>query len=308
MASNDLATGVSQLFTQLEDMADGAQQHEAAIGLRQNTEAPLRADLSAAQAAQNAFKAAADRKSALVTAQTVADSNGRAFLAAARGILVPILGSGWNSSWEAAGFPDGSTSVPSTIAERQALLLALQNYLAAHPDYEVETARVKVTAARAGELFAALSDARSAVNDALTEVGNQKTARDAALLALRKRGRGVIDELGQLLPADSPLWYAFGLNPPAAPSTPEAPDAPVLTPGQNGTLMVDFTDVPRATRYRVFWNAEGAAPETAQSVTVADSDATLSGLPLNQGLQVWGVAANDAGESVASPRVGVALG
>jgi hypothetical protein len=51
MASNILPFLIISLFGLAENMADGAAAHGGAIGLLQNTEARIRADLTAAQAA-----------------------------------------------------------------------------------------------------------------------------------------------------------------------------------------------------------------------------------------------------------------
>ena len=49
MAANPLPPGIDNLFTLAEDMADGLIAHEATIGILQNTEARMRADLTAAR-------------------------------------------------------------------------------------------------------------------------------------------------------------------------------------------------------------------------------------------------------------------
>jgi hypothetical protein len=43
-------------------------------------------------------------------------------------------------------------------------------------------------------------------------VGVKKAARDTAVKTLRKRMRGLITELKQLLSGDDARWNAFGLN------------------------------------------------------------------------------------------------
>ncbi len=77
MASNILPSGLQDLFTLAEDMADGLHAHEAAIGIKQNTELVFRTDLTAAITAQANHVAAQTAKVALSTAVTVADSNGK---------------------------------------------------------------------------------------------------------------------------------------------------------------------------------------------------------------------------------------
>lgn len=298
MASNTLPQGIEALFTLAEDMADGLNAHETAVGVKQNTQTAVRAALSDAQTKQSAFLAARSAQKSLTAAQTVADSNAKAFIAAARSVLATYLGAGWSQAWVATGFPNQSTAVPSTMAERQALLASLQAYFTANPSQE--NAPLNVTAARAGTLFTALSDARSAVNAGLVDAGQKKAARDASETALRRRMRGLVDELTQLVAEDDPRWYAFGLNPPAAPDTPDVPDGLVLTAGEAGTVLADWADAARAEHYRVFKQVVGTDPDFVAVAMVNDSDATLSGLPSGGTVRVRVTAVNEAGESLPS--------
>lgn len=295
MATNRLPDALPALFTLAEDMADGLNAHEAAIGVKQTTEASLRASLTAAQTAQSNFSEAQGGKAALSTAVTVADSNGKAFIAAARNVLMNSLGSGWSQTWEPTGFPNQSIAVPTTQAERQALLGSLQAYFTATPTQE--NAPLNVTAAQAGVLFNVLSTARSALNGGLTDSGQKKAARDAAVNALRRRMRGLIDELAVLVTDDDPRWLAFGVNLPGAPDTPGIPETLILTPGTAGRILADWADSPRAERYRVFKQVVGADADFVSSLTVTDSDATLSGLPSGAVVRVRVTALNNAGES-----------
>jgi hypothetical protein len=293
------------LFALGEDMADGLQAHEARVAVKQNTEAAIREARSAAVAAQAVYQAARSAKAGLTAAQQVADSNAKAFLSAARNVLANYLGSSWSPAWEATGFPNQSTGVPRIVAERQTLLESLQAYFTNHPEHE--NAPLSVTAAQAAALFAALSAARSAVNQGLVDLGQKKATRDAQETALRRRMRGLTEELNQLLDADDPRWYAFGLNPPAAPETPETPDGPVLTPGEPGVIHADWADTPRAQRYHVYKQVVEADAEFVLAATVTDSDATLTDLPSGATVRVRVTAVNEAGESQASGLAEVAV-
>ena len=182
--------------------------------------AALRGDLKAARSTEADFQAARQAKTTATTAQTVADSNGKAWLGVARRTLVNSFGNAWSQAWTDAGFPDNSTAVPDTIEKRQELLASLGAWLKTHPDHEVPAANVQFTAARSGELFKALSGARSGAKTAVTNTGSTKAIRDAAVEKLRRRMRGLIDELDLLLADDDPKWHQFGLNPPAARNAP----------------------------------------------------------------------------------------
>lgn len=298
MASNILPSGLQDLFTLAEDMADGLHAHEAAIGIKQNTEAVFRADLTAAITAQTNHVAAQTAKVALSTAVTVADSNGKAFISTARNVLATYLGNGYSQAWDATGFPDQSTAVPGTQAKRQVLLQSLQNYFTANPAQE--NPPLNITAARAGNLFAALSDARSAANDGNTDAGQKKNLRDAAEKTLRNRMSGLVSELGQLLEDTDPLWLAFGLNEPGATNLPDVADSLILTVGGTGTVLADWSDASRATRYRVFKQVVGVDATMVAAATVTDSDYTFTGLPSGKTLKVQIISANDAGQAAPS--------
>jgi hypothetical protein len=294
MADNTLPSGLDELFTLAEDMADGLNAHAAAIGILQNTEAKVRADLAAAATAQTNFGNAQTAKIGLTTAQTVADSNAKAFIGITRDVLAVTLGGQWSQVWEATGFPNQSLAIPSKMEERQALLAALQAYLTANP--AKENAPLGVTAALAGTKFTALSDARSAVNAGLVDRGQKKSLRDTAEIALRTRLRGTIDEIDQLLADDDPRWYAFGLIPPAEIGPPDRPANVVLTQGPPGTVYGDWPDSARAVSYRVYKQVVGVDPDFVLAVTVSDSDCTLTGLPSGATVKVKVVAVNADGD------------
>jgi len=276
MASNNLPRGIDALLTLAEDMADGLNTHAVAIGILQNTEAKVRTDLLAAATAETSFRNAQTAKIGLTTTQTVADSNGKAFIGITRDVLAVTLGGQWSQVWEATGFPNQSLAIPAKIGDRQALLAALQAYLTANP--AKENAPLGVTAALAGTRFTALSDARSAVNAGLVESGQKKVLRNTAETNLRTRLRGTIDELDQLLDDLDPRWYAFGLVPPGLSDQPDQPADLVLTAGASGVVLADWSDAARAVAYRVYKQLVGSDPDFTLAVTVSDSDTTLSGM------------------------------
>jgi hypothetical protein len=295
MASNHIPIAIDDLFTLCEDMADGCRVHETAIGLKQNKEADVRADLVAAIGAQSNFKSAQAVKVALSTAVTVADSNAKAYIGSARRLLINYLGNGWSAAWEATGFPNHSTAVPATQSERQTLLQSLKTYFTANPAQA--NAPINVTAAQANTLFTSLSDARNAAAAGNTDCGNKKNLRDDAIMTLRKRMIGLINELGQLLDANDPTWLAFGLNLPGATNLPDPADNLVLTSGGAGVVLADWSDASRATRYRVYKQVPGMDTMFVPVATVGDSDCTIIGLPSSKIVKVQIISANDAGQS-----------
>ena len=307
MASNRLPDPLDDLFTLGEDMADGCHNHQTAIGLKQNLEADVRADLDAAVTAQENYQDALSAKTGFSTAVTVADSNGKAFIGSARRVLVANLGESWNQSWAATGFPDLSTAVPGTKSKRQALLQSLKNYFLLNPDMEVSTTKITVTAALAGTLFTALSTTRVAAADGNADTAKKRLLRDAAEQTLRDRMMGLINELGQLLDDTDPLWLAFGLNEPGATNLPDSVDGLVLVAGPSGTVLIHWSNPSRATRSRVYKQIEGVDPIPENIVTVTECDATLTGEPSGKTLKVYVVAANDAGQATPSETVQIVV-
>ena len=302
MAANPIPDALSQIFALAEDMIDGLHALEVAVGIKQNTEAALTAVRDAAQTAESDYGAAKGAKGDASTALRVADSNARAFLKAARAVLAQRLGELWSVAWEPTGFPDQSTAVPSTQDARLTLCASLKTYLTANPTQEVTD--LNVTAAVAETNRAALAAARAAVNTANTTAGTQRDARDAAVDALKTAMRGLIAELGQKLSDIDPRWDSFGLNAPGSDTTPDAPEALVVTPGASGTLFVDWADARHAARYRVWLQVVGVDADFRAGTTVTDSDATLSALPSGKTVKVRVTAVSDTGlESVPSATV-----
>ena len=295
MASNRLPDKLDDLETLAEDMADGLHTHEVAVGILQNTEARFRPVMVALQLGQQNYLTAKSTKRTRTTTQTVKDSNGKAFIGRTRAVLIPYLGTDWSEAWAPTGFPNQSTAVPSKIAERQSLLLSLQGYLNATPAHE--NSPLGVTATAAGALFAELSDARSAVNQALFELNQKKSVRDAAEVALRRRMRGLIDELTELLAADDPLWYAFGLVPPALLDTPDATDTIEITGGAPGSLFVNWPDASRATSYFVEIQIVGVDADFHRVRTVSESEVLLTDLPTGATVRIRIISVNAEGDT-----------
>ncbi len=306
MARNPIPEQNNRLFTLAEDMIDGLTTTGAAVGVAQNTAAVMQAALDAARTAETAFQAARQGKLTATTAQTIADSNAKAFAATAKRILVPHLGATWSTVWAQVGFVNGTIETPKTIAERLALIASLRDYLASHTAQE--NAPLGITAAAAGTLFTTFSTARAALNTAMQTLGNARQARDAAIGTLRIRARGLVTELATLLDNTDPRWYAFGLNAPGDPETPGIPEPPTLTAGApgSGILIADWPDTRRADRYRV-WLKKPADPAFLPVATTAESDTTLTILPIGISLQLQITAANDAGESSPGPTATITL-
>ena len=298
---NTLPTKLDRLFSKAEDMADGCTAHEVALGILQNKAEPMRGALTAARTADDTYQAAKTGKLNAVQAQSTADRNARAFIMITRDMLKPHLGTSWSQMWAEAGFVGGSLAVPATLAERLELLMSLKTYLTAHGAYQSE--QMGVTSVDANSLYSALSTARSTVNACRADLGTKKTARTAAVSPLRKRMRGLITELTQLLPGDDARWNAFGLNMPDAVGLPEVPEELTVIGGGAGHLLATWESAALAERYRVFKRVVGVDTDFVLAATVTDTESNLNTFTPGQIVRVRVTAVNDAGESLPSDAV-----
>ena len=111
-----------------------------------------------------------------------------------------------------------------------------------------------------------------------------------------------------MLSDTDPRWEAFGLSAPGAVERPDAPEALIVTPGGTGTLLADWAEARRATRYRVWVQIVSVDTDFRAVATVTDSDATLTALPTGKTVKIRVTALNDAGESTPSAEVEAVVG
>ena len=297
----------ASVFGLCEDMIDGEHTYQVVLDLKHHPETLTRGFLDAAQTAQTNYANSVASQAEGSKAVTVADSNGKAFIGAARKALTPYLGEAWSADWQSAGFPNRSTGIPKKQDERFALLLALQTYLTDHPTYENADPKVNVTAARAGALYAALDSARQGFNALQAQTLDLKVTRDTKMDELRDEMRGLIGELTDVLAEDDPKWLAFGLPLPGANHVPERPELLVLLAGGPGVVHADWADTPRAERYHIEILIVGVDTEFRRVLTREESDAALTGLPSGQTVKVRVLAVNAAGGSVPSDVVQIVV-
>jgi hypothetical protein len=87
MASNEMPDNRAKLRTLAADMIDGLHDHEAAVGVKQNTEAKLSALLAASRTKQVLFQQAEEAEDTATAALKIANSNAKGFIATARRML-----------------------------------------------------------------------------------------------------------------------------------------------------------------------------------------------------------------------------
>lgn len=305
MASNPTPDDDDVRSALAEDLADGCHLHEVAIGIKQNTEAVIRAAIAAAASANLALGAAnvlVGTKSGLHQA---ADEAGTVVLKNCRLRLVKVLGGQFNAGWGEAGWPDQSTAIPNTQDQRFSLLNALKLYFTAHP--AAESADMEATAALCEAAFTPLSDARAALNaaEAALTVAKENTA--AVFRTLRKRVRGLIEELGTLVADDDARYEAFGLNIPANPSAPDPITGVTLTALGGGRVLVQWPYATRSTGTRVLRKRTGVDAEFASVGTSAGLEKVLAGQTVGQVLEIFAIAYNDGGDAPPSPTASVTV-
>jgi hypothetical protein len=152
-----------------------------------------------------------------------------------------------------------------------------------------------VTAAKAESWFKAIDDGRRAIAGQELLIRQKRETKDAALVALKTRLRGLMDELKQLIGRQDPRWRDFGFNVPAEPATPAAPQrvtAQALPPGQ---LLVTCDPVPFADHYRVWTQGADSQLPPALASSSQEPMFLLKDLPAGEQLKLFVSAVNSAG-------------
>jgi hypothetical protein len=290
MADNSIPESYNPLVELLEDAADGAHDHGAAIGLKQNDEPALRAELTAlvgtpagpgnvppaTPGLKDKWNIAKTAKSDATKAFNLAKRTGQNLARTCIGVLKPRLGNQWNSQWQTAGFTNGSLAVPDNP---MTMLQQFRTYFSANPSHEV--ANLNATSADCNTIAEAISDAATASNNSNVNAGNAKTALAAGIESARSRLTGLRDELSQLIEDDDELWHAFGFNKPSDPDTPEVPENLIATPGPAGshTMFFDWDDTPRGDSFRIIITNTATPPVELKNEIVTESEATYTDLP-----------------------------
>ena len=305
MASNPTPDNNGVLRALADRLADGCHQHEVALGIKQNTEAAIRADMGALD---TAITQTGTKKGLVSTAYDTlqaADVAGTTRIGDCKLRLQKVLGQKWSAAWEATGFPGHTTAVPNTQDERFTLLNDLKNYFTLNPTHE--SAEMDATAALCLAAWTALSNARQAVANAESALTAALNTRTAAETALRSRVRGLIGELGQLLADDDPRWEDFGLNLPANPSAPEPVASVTLEALPGHRIGAAWPYATRAIRYRVEVFIEGVDTEWQSKGSFKDLEANLKGFTAGQTVKVRVVAGNDGGDAAPCPEAQIVV-
>lgn len=320
---NETPDNTKVLRAVAHDMADGLHNLQDIVGMKQNREADVRADLMklegdpSAPAASNANKGSelvyntckAATAAAYEALDTVESGTVKKFLGAYRKMLVDVLGAEWSAAWTPAGFAGPGNALPENTAGKLSLLSTARAFLTANPALEIDlpAPHTKVTAAEALARHTELSNARELINTSKGEQETCKNVRDADVKTLRKRVSGTISELGQVLgPADG-RWEDFGLNIPAHPSVPLPVASVTLSPAGSGRALAEWPHARRGVNYRVLIKVTGVDADFREADKTKDLELVLKDLPSGVLVEVKIVASNAAGDATPSPVASITL-
>lgn len=308
MASNPTPDDDDVLLALAEDMADGCNLHEVEIGIKQNTEAVMRAAITAATAGITGLAAARLAVVQKTEDRRTVDAAGTVVLKNCRLRLVKLYGGQFDANWNLAGWPGQSTSIPDSMDQRFTLLNSLKNFFTSNA--AAESADMEATAAICGTAHANLSNARSALNVAETGEVTANNTMKASVKALRKRVRGLIEELDKLISDEDPRWEGFGLNIPANPSAPEGIASLTAEASGNGKIHLEWVYATRMTGTRLLTKRTTGATiddDFISAGTAEGLEKTLPGFVAGVTVEVMVIPYNDGGDGPASPVASVVV-
>lgn len=299
MASNPTPDDDAIALALTEDLADGCDALEVTLGIKQNTEAVMRAALAAGSAARLAYPVAVQVVRDRTEDLRVTDEAGKTVITNCQLRLSKLFGKSYTSQWGTAGFPNQSVAVPGTQDGRFTLLNALRLYFTANP--ASESVDMEATAAICLTAHTAISNARQALNAAVTAETDALSARKAAMKSLRKRIRGLIDEIGTLIAEDDARYETFGLNVPANPTAPLGIADLTVTAAGGGKIHAAWTYATRMTGTRLRTMRQGIDNDWVNAGTADGLEKTLEGFTAGQVVDVQVIPYNDGGDGPGSP-------
>jgi hypothetical protein len=301
MASNSLPTNSGQLIGLGTTMLAGLSSFGTTLKITQITPAPFQKALTAFINADSGFNAARSAKQASSDTQKEAVATLVYWLTTARNVLAGRFGNRWSTQWAQAGFATPSVALPTRIVEQLALALSIANFFAANPSYEVPS--MQVTAAQGKALRDAALSAQQGLTDAALAMANQSTVWTASYDALTTMMRAVIKILAATIPSDDTRWLPFGLNIPAANTTPGQPQNVALTVDEKGAVVAQCAPVPLATRYRWRMRLVGVQKDYQLVARSTEPLAVLGSVEAGQAMEVIVQAVNGTLQGVASKPV-----
>jgi hypothetical protein len=294
--------------------ADGTQQYQDTLPLKANRYDDVEPDAAAFASGRVKYDKADKKLRAAYRNLRIQRDNAKAWLGIARDLLTPTLGKKPSSAWKEAGWSDESLAIPNGEDKLMPMLRKQQQYLTDNPTLAVTDPRYNYTAARAGELLAALDAAVNnpdetggkilGIEPATVALTTAKNERDLCEAALDRRLHGLYAELEQKLGPLDPRWTAFGFDAPGAIKRPDAVAAATFESLGAGKGKLSWTGAARAIRYQVHRKGATEAVFRLFARTDGATEILLEELTVGDKLKVRGV--NDTNEGPFSPEVTVA--
>ena len=303
MASNPTPDDDDLARALADRLADGCHEHEVPIGILHNTEAVIRAAIAGLATADTQLGLKKHAVSTAYDTLQAADAAGTVVINNCKLRLRQALGERWSSAWQPTGFPIGSTAVPDKSEIRFTLLDSLKNYFTAVP--ASENAGMGATAALCEAAWTVWSAARHGVSNAESALDAAFATHAAAADTLRKKIRGLINELDTLIAEDDPRWLAFGLNIPANPSAPEAIASLTAEARDGGKIHAVWPYSTRMNGTRLQKKVIGVDEDWVAAGTADGLEKTLTGFTPGQTVELRAIAYNDGGDAPPSPVASV---
>lgn len=271
-----------------------------------HTPAPaLQLALDGARNAESFYQAARTGKASAYAALDAAKAVAREFCTKARDVLRPFLGTNWSTLWVEAGFKNASLAIPESSAELAELMRSLRQYFINHSSHQNPVALI--TDALAAAHLVTLNTGVSGVSACRRDQRTKRGARDTAEVALVKKMRKLEFELKAVMELDDPRWLDFLDEIPGETSVPEAVENVEAEGDGPGRLFIDWAPSIRAERYHLEILVVGTDAEFRRLVTVQDTSAQLSDLPVGATVKLRVRAVNAAGESAPSDVVTITV-
>ena len=287
-------------------MSAGLTSLGSTLGITQVTAAQLNAQVAGMNTAETIFNVARATLTDATTVATLANEAIAAWLSKARAVLVPYLGETWSAQWAAAGFTSASTAVPGTVGERFKLIGLLESFFTANLPYQNDDPKVMVTAVEAKRLKDASTAAAQAVTTVDAASKTKKTARETVTEELRGTMRVLIGILNDKLAANDARWADFGLNLPAADTTPAAPIGLTATVVEGPAILCQCDAVEKATRYRWRMRALGT-PDFTLAASTTEPLAQIGNVGLGQTVEIIVQAVNGSAQGQPSGAVAITV-
>jgi hypothetical protein len=291
---NHIHQKLDPLLMQARRCADGAAEYGTQLTLTYNTATVIRQDITNLEVACRNYIGAKIALSNLYKDQKPAVATAKQRLTLAREILKLRFGTSYSQAWDETAWR-GSLAIPANVARVMTLVRGMETFFRKHPDMEHPT--LEMTAQHFGALLQTLVNFDNDIRTKKANLDRSLLARNQAARKLRRRIRGLINELNEVVDENSTIYLSFGLNIPGAKARPQKPQNIQIGLRDEKMMQVKWDREPGVEYYRV-WKRDAA--ENAEFVVIGSSKDTsfvmeISAVNTDFDLAVTSV--NERGES-----------